>query len=155
VKFLKLASLAIVQAILLVIVVLFFLKVNVSNPGGLLLFALVASVTFSAIVLFLAAFGGNIGRFIALGLVIMQLSITGANLPIEMLPEEYRSMSDYLPFTYSIAGFKSVITLNDFGGAFSNMAILITFLIVFALLAFVVFNFKRSRVQDSDREVMA
>jgi putative membrane protein len=155
VKFLKLASLAIVQAILLLIVVLFLLKVNVSNPGGLILFALVASVSFSAIVLFLAAFGGNLGRFIALGLIIMQLSITGANLPIEMLPEEYRNMSQYLPFTYSIAGFKSVITLNDFGAAISNMAILLTFLLMFALLAFFVFNFKKDKAQTLDREVTA
>lgn len=155
VKFLKLATLAVVQAILLLIVVLFILEVNVSNPGGLILFALVASSAFSAIVLFLAAFGGNFGRFIALGLVIMQLSITGANLPIEMLPEEYRNLSQYLPFTYSIAGFKSVITLNDFGAALSNMAILLTFLIVFALLAFAVFSFKKERVHNHDREVTA
>jgi putative membrane protein len=154
VMFLNLASLAIVQAILLLIVVL-ILKVNVSNFGGLILFALVASITFSAIVLFLAAFGGNLGRFIALGFVIMQLSITGANLPIEMLPEQYRSLSQYLPFTYSIAGFKSVISLNDFGAAISNLAILLTFLIVFALLAFVVFNFKKDRTQSQDREVTA
>jgi putative membrane protein len=155
VKFLKLASLAIVQAILLLIVVLFVLKVNVSNPGGLIVFAIVASVAFSAIVLFLAAFGGNVGRFIALGLVIMQLSITGANLPIEMLPENLRNLSEFMPFTYSIAGFKSVITLNDFGAALSNMGILLTFLMVFALLAFVVFNFKKDRVHEQNREVTA
>jgi putative membrane protein len=154
VKFLNLASLAVVQAILLLIVVL-ILKVNVSNFGGLILFALVASITFSAIVLFLAAFGGNLGRFIALGFVIMQLSITGANLPIEMLPENLRNLSEFMPFTYSIAGFKSVITLNDFGAALSNMGILLTFLMVFALSAFVVFNFKKDRVHEQNREVTA
>lgn len=155
VKFLHLAALSIGQAILLLITVLFVLKVNVSNPGGLILLSLIVSAAFAAIVLFLAALGGNIGRFIALGLVIMQLSITGANLPIEMLPENLRTISEYMPFTYSIAGFKSVITLNDFGTAIYNMTILLTFFIVFSLLAFLVFNFKGNRVQDQPSEITA
>ncbi|MCM3718715.1 YhgE/Pip domain-containing protein [Fictibacillus phosphorivorans] len=154
VKFLHLASLSVVQATLLLIVVL-LLKVNVTNFGGLIFMTLIASLTFSAIVLFLTALGGNLGRFIALGFVIMQLSITGANLPIEMLPENYRSLSQFLPFTYSIAGFKSVISLNDFGAAVSNMSILLTFLIVSALLSFVVFIFKRDRAQSQDTGVTA
>jgi putative membrane protein len=156
VKFIKLASLAVLQAVLLLIVVS-ILKVNVSHPFGLLLFSLAASITFSAIVLFLAALGGNIGRLIALGLVIMQLSITGANLPIEMLPEKYRDISEFLPFTYSIAGFKSVISLNDFSAAMYNMLILLTFLVIFALLAFAVFAIKKNKVQDHNQnhEVMA
>ncbi|MDR7074251.1 YhgE/Pip domain-containing protein [Fictibacillus barbaricus] len=155
VKFMNLAGLAIVQAILLLAVVLLILRVDVSNPFGLILFAIVVSVVFSAIVLFLAALGGNVGRFIALGFVILQLSITGANLPIEMLPENLRSLSEYLPFTYSIAGFKDVISLNNIGSAFSNMFILLTYLVVFAFLSFVVFNFKKKSVQKTDREAMA
>ncbi|MDM5315430.1 YhgE/Pip domain-containing protein [Fictibacillus sp. b24] len=155
VKFIHLVSLAIVQTILLLILVLFVLKVNVSNPGGLILFSLIVSITFSSIVLFLAALGGNAGRFIALGLVIMQLSITGANLPVEMLPENLRNISEYLPFTYSIAGFKSVITLNDFDAAVYNITIVLTFFTTFTGLAFVVFNFKKDRVKDSNREVTA
>ncbi|WNB93023.1 YhgE/Pip domain-containing protein [Bacillus sp. NEB1478] len=155
VKFMNLAALAIAQAILLLAVVLLILKVDVSNPFGLIIFAIVVSVVFSAIVLFLAALGGNIGRFVALGFVILQLSITGANLPIEMLPENLRNLSEYLPFTYSIAGFKAVISLNDIGAAFSNMFILLSYLVIFALLSFAVFNFKKKNVQKADREAMA
>jgi putative membrane protein len=154
VKFMKLASLAIAQAILLLAVVLLILRVDVTNPFGLILFALIVSVVFSAIVLFLAALGGNIGRFVALGFVILQLSITGANLPIEMLPENLRHLSEYLPFTYSIAGFKDVISLNNIGSAISNMFILLSYLVVFALLSFAVFNFKKKNTFKSDKEAM-
>lgn len=134
IKFLKLASLAVAQAFLLLLVVLFVLKLDVTNPLGFILFANVASIVFASIVLFLAAVGGNIGRFIALAFVVLQLSTTGANLPIDMLPEGLRSLSSYLPFTYSIEGLKSVISLNDFGNAMLNLTILIGFGLIFATL---------------------
>jgi putative membrane protein len=155
VKFTKLACLAIAQGILLLVVILILLNLNVSNPFGLVLFTLIVSLAFSAIVLFLAAIGGNIGRFIALAFVVLQLSTTGANLPIQMLPENLRNLSDYLPFTYSIAGFKSVISLNDFGGVLINMGVLLGYLAIFALLTFAVYFFKnRNFNQNREREII-
>ncbi|MGP4078530.1 YhgE/Pip domain-containing protein [Pseudalkalibacillus sp. R45] len=149
VKFMNLTILSLFQAVLLLMTVFFILKLNVANPLGLVLFTVVVSIVFSAIVLFLAAAAGNIGRFIALAFVILQLSITGANLPREMLPENLRALSDFLPFTYSIAGFKSVITLDDWGAAVTNMSILFAYLILFALLSVTVFIFmKKSQKQN-------
>ncbi|WP_261130500.1 YhgE/Pip domain-containing protein [Bacillus sp. Marseille-Q3570] len=149
VKFMNLTILSLFQAVLLLMTVFFILKMNVANPLGLVLFTVVVSIVFSAIVLFLAAAAGNIGRFIALAFVILQLSITGANLPREMLPENLRALSDFLPFTYSIAGFKSVITLGDWGAAMTNMSILFAYLILFALLSVTVFIFmKKSQKQN-------
>lgn len=141
VKFINLSGLALLQAALLSFVVLVLLDLQVDSLLGFLLMAVVASLSFSAIVLFLAAFGGNIGRLIALAFVIIQLSTTGSNLPIEMLPDNLRNLSEYLPFTYSISGFKSVITLNNMTAAVTNMGILLGFMGIFALLSFVVFIF--------------
>ncbi|PLR95315.1 YhgE/Pip family protein [Bacillus sp. T33-2] len=152
VKFMKLASLAIAQAILLLAVVVLLLKLHVTNPVGVIIFAIVVSVVFSSIVLFLASFGKNFGRFIALALVVLQLSITGANLPIDMLPELHRGISKFLPFTYSIAGFKSVISLNDFGGALWNMVILLGYLVGFSTLSLIVLLVK-GRVRKQDPEL--
>ncbi|GAM15778.1 YhgE/Pip domain-containing protein [Mesobacillus selenatarsenatis] len=140
-KFLNLASLAVVQAILLSIVVLALLGLEVTNPAGFILFAVIVSIVFTAIVMFFASFG-NIGRFILLALVVMQLSTTGANLPIDMLPEYLRSISVYLPFTYSIAGFKALISLNGFTMAMINLGVLLGYLVIFALMTFTVYAFK-------------
>lgn len=142
VKFVKLASLSVLQALILSFVVLFGLNLlpnseslMVESVGKFILFAIFVSVVFSAIVLFLASLG-NFGRWVAIAFIVMQLSITGANLPIEMLPEEYRAGNIFLPFTYTIEGFKSVISLN---GDLINIAALGLFLIIFALLALTVF----------------
>ncbi|WP_144474498.1 YhgE/Pip domain-containing protein [Cytobacillus oceanisediminis] len=150
VKFLNLASLAVVQAILLSIVVLAFLGLQVTNPVGFIMFAILVSIVFAAIVMFFASFG-NIGRFILFALVVMQLSTTGSNLPIDMLPENLRSLSAYLPFTYSIAGFKALISLNDFSMALRNLGVLLGFLILFALMTVTVYLFKtKEQPQHTD-----
>jgi putative membrane protein len=150
VKFLNLASLAVVQAILLSIVVLAFLGLQVTNPVGFIMFAILVSIVFAAIVMFFASFG-NIGRFILFALVVMQLSTTGSNLPIDMLPENLRSLSAYLPFTYSIAGFKALISLNDFSMALTNLGVLLGFMILFALMTVTVYLFKsKEQPQHTD-----
>jgi putative membrane protein len=152
-KFLNLSALASCQALLLSIVVLLFLNMDVQNSFGFVLFAIVVSIVFSGIVLFFASFG-NIGRFFAFAIVVLQLSTTGANLPIDMLPENLRALSDFLPFTYSIAGFKSLISLNDFGWALANMGVLLVYLAVFGLLAYIVF-FLKSKSLPHETDIAA
>ncbi|NHM31794.1 YhgE/Pip family protein [Neobacillus terrae] len=140
-KFLNLSVLAVGQALLLSLVVLGFLGMNVDNPVAFVLFAVIVSIIFSGIILFFASLG-NAGRFIALAFVVLQLSTTGANLPIDMLPENLRNLSSYLPFTYTIEGFKSIISLNDSGAAFGNIAILLGFFVLFMVLSAAVFLLK-------------
>jgi putative membrane protein len=151
-KFMNLGSLAVVQALLLSLVVLLFLNMDVYNGAGFVLFTLFVSLVFTAIVLFFAFFG-NAGRFIAFALVILQLSTTGANLPIEMLPENLRALSEFLPFTYSIAGFKAFISLNDSSAVLSKMGVLTVYFVIFGIFAAVAFMFKRSKSQPQKFEI--
>ncbi|MDR7074719.1 YhgE/Pip domain-containing protein [Fictibacillus barbaricus] len=151
-KFMNLAALAIAQALLLCAVVMLILKVSVQNPGGFVLFAIFVSLVFTGIVMFFASLG-NVGRFIAFALVVLQLSITGGNLPIEMLPADLRNLSQFLPFTYSIEGFKSLISLNDFGTALSNMGVLLVYLVGFTLLSFAVIMFTSSKSQPQKLDI--
>jgi putative membrane protein len=151
-KFMNLGSLALVQALLLSIVVLLFLDMNVYNGAGFILFALFVSLVFTAIVLFFASFG-NAGRFVAFALVVLQLSTTGANLPIDMLPENLRTLSEFLPFTYSIAGFKALTSLNDSGAALSNMSILLIYFSVFGVLSTAAFLIKSGKSQSQKFEI--
>lgn len=154
-KFLNLAALAIGQALLLSITVLLFLGLNVQNSFGFVFFAIMVSIVFAGIVLFFASLG-NVGRFIAFALIILQLSTTGANLPIPMLPDYLRTLSEFLPLTYSIAGFKSVISIDNFGESLANLSVLFIYFIAFVLLALAVFTAKdktKSKSHSSDLAV--
>src|SRR5699024_1113366 len=92
-KVMNLSVLAILQAVIISTFALLFLRVQVESSFLFILFSIGVSLTFLMIVLFLVALAGNIGRFIALALIVLQLSITGSDLPIEMLPAGYRTLS--------------------------------------------------------------
>ncbi|AWE07552.1 YhgE/Pip domain-containing protein [Lysinibacillus sp. 2017] len=138
-KWLQLALFATVQALLVSIFTLVVLQLSVQNVMMFILFAILVSITFMSIVFFLVSAAGNVGRFIGLVLVVAQLSITGSNLPIPMLPENLRSLSSLLPFTYSNSGFKSAISLGDLSLLSANSGVLAIFLIGASILAFVAF----------------
>ena len=138
-KWLQLALFAIIQALLVSVFVLLVLGLNVANAGLLMLFAIFVSLTFMSIVFCLVSVGGNIGRFLALVFIVLQLSITGSNLPIPMLPENLQSLSQLLPLTYSNAGFKSVISLGDTSLLASNLSVLAIWLVVTSVVALIAF----------------
>lgn len=147
-KAMNLSVLAILQAVIISLFALFVLKVQVESSILFILFAIGVSLTFLMIVMSLVAIAGNIGRFIALAIIVLQLSITGSDLPIEMLPEGFRTLSTYLPLTYSIDGFTSIVSLGNFSNVLPNAVALSIFFVTFAILAFVVFlvKFKRNKM---------
>ena len=140
-KWLQLALFATVQAVLMALFTLLVLQLQVQNVILFVLFAIFVSITFMSIVFFLVTTMGNVGRFIGLVFIVLQLSITGSNLPIPMLPENLRALSNFLPLTYSNAGFKAAISLGDASMVASNASVLAIFLVgasVLALIAFVI-----------------
>ncbi|MGM9943601.1 MAG: YhgE/Pip family protein, partial [Lysinibacillus sp.] len=150
-KWLKLALFAIVQALLVSLFVLVVLQLSVTNVALFILFAIFVSLTFMSIIFFLIAVGNNIGRFVALAFIVLQLSITGSNLPIPMLPDNLQAVSKFLPLTYSNAGFKAVISLGDTALLASNASVLLIFLAVSSLLALVVFMFSFKSIGSNNQ----
>jgi putative membrane protein len=148
-KYLQLSILAIAQALLVSIFILLILQLKVGSGFSFTLYTIFVSMTFMSIIFFLVAFAGNFGRFIGLAFIVLQLSITGANLPIQMLPKVYRNLSQYLPLTYSNAGFRSVISLNDSSYMWANVGILFIYLAIFSILALCVFLFSsKKNIED-------
>lgn len=149
-KFLQLSIFAIVQALVVSIFALVFLKLQVTNSIAFILFACVASLAFLAIVFFLVSVAGNIGRFIAFVFIVLQLSTTGSNLPVEMLPEGLQAFSKFLPLTYTNAGFKAAISLDNIGSVWANTLVVLLVLAVFAVLAFVASAIGKNRSTNYD-----
>lgn len=149
-KIVKLASLAIAQALIISLFALLVLKVEVHSSLAFILFSIYVSLTFLMILLFLVALAGNVGRFIALIFVVLQLSTTGAPLPIHMLPEGLRNLSVFLPFTYSIDGFKNIITLGSTSNVWADVSVLFIYFALFAILALLVFLVRFRNIDSAD-----
>ncbi|WP_180954231.1 YhgE/Pip domain-containing protein [Bacillus sp. M6-12] len=146
--------LAVVQAVVVSVFSLFFIRLGFGSGFFLVGFAIIASLTFLMLTYFLVALGGNIGRFAAMAFLVLQLSTTGSALPIQMLPEGLQSLSRFLPLTYSNAGFRSIISLGDSGYTFSNTGYLLIFLAAGLILSLIVIRFK-SKSPSSDSTLAA
>ncbi|MFB4168359.1 YhgE/Pip family protein [Virgibacillus sp. JSM 102003] len=145
-KFVKVAVLATIQAIVLTAVTIGVLGLPVEGGFSLLLFAILTSITFVAIVQLFVTVGGTIGKFLAGAFIILQLQTTGGPLPIDLLPASIRTLSNFLPMTYTIDGFKSIINMGQFN-SFDVIALLI-FLAISAVGTFVYFTVAFSRNSD-------
>lgn len=154
-RFVNLSILAIIQAVLLLVYLLLFIRMQATNPGLLILTLLVAAVTFSAVVLFLASLAGHVGRFIAIAFVLLQLQITGGDLPVIMLSDTLTSLSSYLPFYYSIAGIRTALMLGNSDQILFNILILLVFAVVALALTFIVYMFKKDNNMTSAEETEA
>lgn len=156
-KIAKLSVLAVTQAVLISVFSLLFLQLKVESNIMFILFSIGVSLTFLMIVLFLVVLAGNIGRLLALAFVVLQLSTTGSDLPIHMLPEGLRNMSTFLPFTYSIDGFKNIVTLGSFSNVWANIGVLSIYFVIFAVLSLIVFivKYKGQSVQSEEVEEFA
>lgn len=146
----KLSALAIAQALIISLYSLLILNIEVQSALAFVLYSLFVSLTFLMIILCLVVLAGNIGRFIALAFVVLQLSTTGSALPVHMLPEGLRNLSVFLPFTYSIKGYRNIITLGNFSEVWSSIAVLFIYFLVFAGVALTVFFFKYRSLEVKD-----
>lgn len=102
------ALLGVVQAGLMLAIVRYAVGMQVANPWGLVVFAMLASMSFVAINQALVAMLGAKGRFLGLVLLCLQLTSAGATYPIETSPMLFRAVHGILPMTYVVEAFRAV-----------------------------------------------
>lgn len=101
--------LSIVQALILYFSLKGFCGFTPARPGLCLAFMLLLSLAFMAFIAFLAIAFGRIGEFIALIFMVFNLGASAGTYPLETAPHCYKVLHPFVPFTYSVNGFRSVI----------------------------------------------
>lgn len=101
--------LSIVQALILYFSLKGFCGFTPARPGLCLAFMLLLSLAFMAFIAFLAIAFGRIGEFIALIFMVFNLGASAGTYPLETAPHWYKVLHPFVPFTYSVNGFRSVI----------------------------------------------
>lgn len=105
------------QALLMLAMLTFVLKVPVQHPALLALLLLTSSAAFIGIVWALVRLLGDLGKVAAVLLLIVQLSAAGALLPIELSDEAFQAIHPYLPLTWVVQALR-VSLFGAFDGAF-------------------------------------
>jgi putative membrane protein len=74
---------------------------------------------------------GEVGKFTAIVLLILQLTACGGTFPMELVPGFFNKISPVMPMTYSVNSLKEVISGVDYGFLYSNLAVLAGITIAF------------------------
>ena len=101
-RYLFFGGLALLQATLVCAGDILFFGIQCDNPLQFVLAGWVASLVFSNIVYTLTVSFGDIGKALAVVLLVMQVGGSGGTFPIEMTGPVFQAIYPFLPFTHGI-----------------------------------------------------
>ncbi|GHH98537.1 hypothetical protein AM1BK_20800 [Neobacillus kokaensis] len=133
-KFAILAVFGVVQALIADAVILGALNLHVASVPKFILFSIITSLTFISLVQFFVTVFADAGRFLAILVLIFQLTTSAGTFPLELIPNFLQHFNAFLPMTYTVSGFKAVISSGDYSFMWHNLTILFSYIVVFALL---------------------
>lgn len=144
-KFGVIAVVGLIQAILVDSILLVGLKMEVASIPLFFLTSLITSMVFMALIQMLVTMMGDPGRFIAIVILILQLTTSAGTFPLELIPNALQPINTILPMTYSVQSFKAVISSGDFAYMWHNNFILLAYMIGFMLVTLGYFKIKINR----------
>jgi putative membrane protein len=113
------------QAVVMLLVLQFALGLDPVQPLAFYAFTLVAALTYTAIMQLLSAAFGVAGKFIAVVLLMLQLTSSAGTFPIETAPRFFQIINPYLPMTYVVTGLRQAISGGDLRSIAFNALILL------------------------------
>ncbi len=144
-------GLGIAQALVLALVIKYALGLEVDNFALYLLSCCLVSIVFISIIQFCLVHLKDMGKFIAIFLLILQLTSCGGTFPMETVPSFFNLMYPYMPMTYSVDLFKEVITGSTGGNMSEDIFILTLMMIAFmggTLVVSLIKNRRRNNLES-------
>lgn len=114
-RYLYFMMLSLIQTTVICLGDLYFLQIQCPNPFLFVLAGWIISIVFSNIVYTLTVSFGDIGKALAVILLVLQIAGSGGTFPIEVTPEFFQGIYHFLPFTYAIDAMRETI-----GGLYQN-----------------------------------
>ncbi|MEV6905737.1 YhgE/Pip domain-containing protein [Amycolatopsis sp. NPDC051071] len=123
------AVLGIAQVIVLFGAVTWLVGINVAHPLGAIGFAVLVSLTFTAVVHALNAFFGAVGKFLGLVLLVLQLVSGGGTFPWQTIPDALYPLHIVLPMGYAIDGFRNLLYSGASMEILGDIGVLLAYLV--------------------------
>ncbi|AWB43611.1 hypothetical protein DCC85_04810 [Paenibacillus sp. CAA11] len=145
-----------IQSVLAVLLVLYGLGLEVKSVPMFYLFTFITSLCFMFIIQAIVTWLDQPGRFVAILLLIFQLTTSAGTFPLELIPGWMKAFNPWLPMTYSVTGYKAVISSGDFHVAWTQIGALAIFAVIFLALTCVYFlSHSRGENLEQNEAVMA
>lgn len=133
-RFCIFALMSLLQSTCMAIGNMFFLGVQITHPMLYLVCFWVSGLVFTFMIYTLTVSFANLGKAIAVLLLIIQVTSAGGSFPLQMLPRFFQVLSPYLPATHTISAMRAAmmgVYQNDF---WIQILELLAFVVPFAIL---------------------
>ncbi|MFB9331082.1 YhgE/Pip family protein [Paenibacillus aurantiacus] len=155
-KYTVMAAVSIGQALLVSLVLTGVVGLNPLNNLDFAFFTLFVSLIFMAIIQLLVTLGDNVGRFFAIILLVLQLAATSGTFPVELGPEGLQTIHKFLPITYTVEGFRSILSTGDYDLLRQDIWLLLVYWAIAAAVTIIMLSaYVRRKKRRKAREAQA
>ncbi|MBN2980294.1 YhgE/Pip domain-containing protein [Cohnella algarum] len=144
-KLLLFAPVALAQTLLADALLLFGIGLEVPNVPMFILATAVISLTFMTIVQFFVTLADNVGRFVAVILLTLQLAASAGTYPAELLPVWLQRIGDWMPMTYAINALRLLIAGGGIAEVRTQLYTLGAYAVAFVALILALFAVRSRR----------
>ncbi len=121
---------------------------------GLYYFAsILIGITFTSIIQFLIRNFGDVGKFLALIILVLQLAASGGTFPVETIDKGFQAVTPFLPMTYSIKLLREVLVPTATNFKSNYIMILLAITICTLVITYIVDIFKAKKQKESANNV--
>ena len=113
--------------------------------------SILIGITFMSIIQFLIRNFGDIGKFLALIVLVLQLAAAGGTFPIETIDKGFQAISPYLPMTYSIKLLREILVPTETNFKVQYIGILIGISVVTFAITGVVDIIKKRKIINENK----
>ena len=103
--------------------------------------AVVSITLISALVTML----GNVGKYIGIILLVLQLAASGGTFPIETANNFYQKLFEIIPMAYTVTGFKEAIFDQTFNVDFSTIMLILGAVALISYLVILLFFYLKKK----------
>lgn len=119
-----------------------FLGFAPGSVGKTFLVALFAVTAFMCIQYFFDILFGRVGSFLMLIFMVLQLTGSAGTYPIEISGDLAKVLHAWMPFTYSVNGFRAAIAAGETASIMPQLTVLGGIAVVFTILTVIVFQIR-------------
>ena len=137
--------LALLQGVLVIFLLHVFDGFTPAQMGKAVAFACLTSVAFTSIMYFFNISLGKVGSFLMLVFMVIQLAGSAGTYPVQLSPAFVSKIHAWVPFTYSVDAFRSVICAGE--SIRTPVIVMCVITIVFTILTIIEFQFRTRRIK--------
>ena len=121
---------SLLQTLIITLGDMYLLGTQANSPYRFVIYALLISLLFSAIIYTTVCLLGNVGKAVCIILLVLQIGSSGGTFPIQMTSSFFQTLYPKVPFTYSISLLREAVGGVYIPAVNRDMKILLTYLVI-------------------------